>query len=1024
MNESVVEQAALAWFEGIDYVVRGGNEFAPPEVEGGESERRDYRTVVLEERLRQALFRINPDASKAVIEEALRKLTNPEGAETVARNRAFHRMLTRPITIEVPRPDGSIGTVEIRAVDFDNPDNNDWLVVNQFTVAEGHHTRRPDIVVFLNGLPVAVLELKNAANENTTVAQAIRQLQTYKRELSTLFTFNEVLIASDGLEARIGSLTADAERFMPWRTIAGEDLGTRKLAELEVMIHGVFDKRRFLDLLRFFVVFEDEGPGKVAKKLAGYHQFHVVQHALKQTLRAAGEGGDRRIGVVWHTQGSGKSITMACYAGRVITEPAMQNPTVVVLTDRNDLDGQLFGVFARCKELLRQEPVQAVSRADLRDKLKRVSGGVVFTTIQKFFPETQGDKHPLLSDRQNIVVIADEAHRSQYDFIDGYAKHMRDALPNASFIGFTGTPVDLTDRVTQAVFGKYIRPIYDIQQAVEDGATVKILYEGRLAKLQLEDAERPKLDADFEEVTEYEEVEEREKLKTRWAQLEALVGADKRLKLIAKDLVEHWEKRLADGLPGKAMVVCMSRRICVEMYRHITALRPDWHDEDDKNGRVKVVMTGGPSDPEDWQPHVRSTQRRDELAKRFKDPDDPFEIVIVRDMWLTGYDAPCLHTMYLDKPMRGHGLMQAIARVNRVFKQKTGGLVVDYLGVAHELKQALATYTESGGRGRATINQDEAVEALLNKHGDCVAMFKGFDFRLWATGKPEQRLKLLPDAQEHILKQKDGKKDFMRLARELTQAFALSVPHEETARISSDVGFFLAVRAGLAKTTVEGERTPEEVEQALRQLVSRAVGSAEVLDIFSAAGLKKPDISILSDEFLNEVRGLPQRNLAVELLRRLLAGEVKERRQKNVVQAKKFSEMLEKAILKYQNRAIEAAQVMEELIALAKEMQAADKRGEKLNLRQDELAFYDALLVADDVLGKMGEPILKQIAQELVSTVRANTSIDWTIKETVKAKLRVLVKRILRKYKYPPEKQDDATRTVMEQAEVLCADVA
>ncbi len=773
--------------------------------------------------------------------------------------------------------------------------------------------------------------------------------------------------------------------------------------------------------------------------MAGYHQFHAVNVAVEETLRAAraaalqrvaeasarygperrpgGEPGDRRVGVVWHTQGSGKSLTMAFYAGRVILHPEMENPTIVVLTDRNDLDDQLFGTFARCRDLLRQEPVQAESRADLRERLRVAGGGVVFTTIQKFFPEEKGDRHPVLSDRRNIVVIADEAHRSQYDFIDGFARHMRDALPNASFIGFTGTPIEVTDKNTRAVFGDYIS-VYDIQRAVADGATVPIYYESRLAKLELDAAERPKIDPEFDEVTEGEEVERKEKLKSKWAQLESIVGAEKRLKLIAQDLVAHFDRRL-EAMDGKAMVVCMSRRIAVELYRAIAALRPDWHHEDDDKGALKVVMTGSASDPLDWQPHIRNKPRREALAQRFRDPGDLFKIVLVRDMWLTGFDAPSLHTMYVDKPMRGHGLMQAIARVNRVFRDKPGGLVVDYLGLADELRKALATYTESGGKGKTAIDQAEAVAIMLEKYEICRSLFHGFDWSRWITGKPQERLAILPAAQEHILAQEDGKARLLRVVMDLSQAFALAVPHGEAMKIRDDVAFFQAVRAVLAKGVAGDGKTEEELDHAVRQIVSKAVASGEVVDIFAAAGLKKPDISILSDEFLAEVRGLPQRNLAVELLRKLLSGEIKTRGRKNVVQARSFSEMLEQAIRRYQNRAIETAQVIEELVALAKEMREANARGEQLGLTEDELAFYDALETNDSAVKILGEPILKTIAHELAETVRKNVTIDWTVRENVRAHLRVLVKRILRKYGYPPDKQEKATQTVLEQAEVL-----
>ena len=790
-------------------------------------------------------------------------------------------------------------------------------------------------------------------------------------------------------------------------------------------------------------MFEDEGGGKLAKKMAGYHQFHAVRVAVEETLRAArplgaaeegryesgrkpgGDAGDRRIGVVWHTQGSGKSLTMAFYAGRVIRDARMANPTIVVLTDRNDLDDQLFGTFSRCRDLLRQPPVQAESRADLRTKLAVNAGGVVFTTIQKFLPPSppaplpagEGRNELVLSDRRNIVVIADEAHRSQYDFIDGFARHMRDALPNASFIGFSGTPIELTDKNTRAVFGDYIS-VYDIQRAVEDKATVPIYYESRLAKLALDQKERPKIDPEFEELTEGEEVERKEKLKSKWAQLEAVVGSDKRVKLVARDLVDHFEKRL-EAMEGKAMVVCMSRRICVELYKAIVALRPQWNGGDDDKGALKVVMTGSASDPLNWQQHIRNKPRREALANRFRNANDPFQIVIVRDMWLTGFDAPSLHTMYVDKPMRGHGLMQAIARVNRVFRDKPGGLVVDYLGLAHELKAALATYTESGGTGKTAIDQKEVVAAMLEKYEICCGLFHGFDRAKWVSGTPQERLGLLPAAQEHILKQEEGKNRLLHAVKELSQAFALAVPHEEALRIRDDVAFFQAVRAVLAKGVPDGTRTEEELDLAVRQIVSRAVASEGVVDIFAAAGLQKPDISILSDQFLAEVRGMPQRNLAVELLRKLLSGEIRSRRRKNVVQARSFAELLEQTIRRYQNRAIEAAQVIEELIGLAKEMRQANARGEKLGLSEEELAFYDALEVNDSAVKVLGEPTLTKIARELVESVRKNVTIDWTVRENVRAQLRVIVKRILRKYGYPPDKQEKATQTVLEQAALL-----
>jgi type I restriction enzyme R subunit len=1012
-TESVVEEAAIEWFEALGYTITGGPSIAPGEPG---QERRTYADVVLDGRLRDALARLNPTVSREGLDEAFRKLTRISSPQPVDANHELHYYLVNGVSVEYLRADGTIGYDPVRVVDFDVLENNDWLVVNQLTVSEGGHNRRPDVVVFLNGLPIAVIELKNAASESATIWSAFHQLQTYKQELPSLFVFNELLVISDGLEARIGTLSSNKERFLPWRTIEGEALASKTMSQLEVLIRGVFDKRRLLDLLRYFIVFEDDGDTAI-KKMAGYHQFHAVARAVDATISASRPQGDRRVGVVWHTQGSGKSLTMAFYAGRVVLHPAMQNPTLIVLTDRNDLDEQLFGTFARCKDLLRQSPEQAKDRAHLRELLKVASGGVVFTTIQKFMPETRGDTFPLLSERSNIVVVADEAHRSQYDFIDGFARHMRDALPNASFIGFTGTPIDAADKNTRSVFGDYVS-VYDIQRAVEDGATVPIYYESRLAKLELKEEERPHLDEAFDELTEGEELEGREKLKTKWSALEALVGTDRRVQLIAKDLVEHFEARL-EAMDGKAMLVCMSRRICVDLYKALTALRPDWHDESDDKGAIKVVMTGSASDPSDWQQHIRSKQRREVLAKRFKNPSDPFKLVIVRDMWLTGFDAPCMHTMYIDKPMQGHGLMQAIARVNRVFRDKPGGLVVDYLGLADQLKKALHTYTESGGQGETALDQEEAVALMLERYEVCCDIFHGFDWSAWTSSSPAARLSVLPAAQEHVLAQESGKDRLLQVVTELSKAFALAVPHDEAIRIRDDVGFFQAVRTAIAKTQVGDRKGSGDIDHAIRQIVSKAIVSDQVIDIFAAAGLKNPDISILSDQFLADVRGMKHRNLAVELLRKLLNDEVKARSKHNLVQARSFADLLEKSVRRYQNRAIEAAQVIEELIELAKEMRAAQKRGEELGLSSDELAFYDALEVSDTAVKVLGDETLRIIARELVDTVKQNVTIDWTVKESVRAKLRVIVKRILRKYGYPPDKQEAATNTVLQQAELL-----
>jgi len=1015
--ESVVEDAALEWLGALGYTVLHG-----PEIAGGEpgDERTDtnYRDVVLEHRLKQALLRLNPALLPEAIDDAYRRLTRADEPSLVTRNHAFHQRLVDGVMVEYTRPDGSIGGALVRVLDFENPENNDWVAVNQFTIVEGQSTRRPDVLLFVNGLPIALMELKNPADENATIWTAFSQIQTYKLQIPSLFTFNQLLIISDGVEARVGSLTADTERFMPWRTIEGEEVAPASLPQLQVVIQGLLDKKRLLDFIRYFIVFEDEGGGVLTKKIAGYHQFHAVNRAVAATLEASRETGDRRVGVVWHTQGSGKSLTMAFYAGRLVLEPTLQNPTIVVITDRNDLDDQLFGTFSRCHELLRQEPEQAVDREDLKARLSVSTGHVVFTTIQKFMP-TEDDRKPGLSDRRNIIVIADEAHRSQYDFIDGFARHMRDAVPNASFIGFTGTPIEKADANTKQVFGEYIS-VYDIQRAVEDKATVPIYYESRLAKLGLDDSEKPKIDPDFEEATEGEEVERRERLRTKWAAQEAIVGAEKRLRTIAKDLVHHFEERL-EAMDGKAMVVCMSRRICVDLYDEIVTLRPDWHNENDDAGVMKTVMTGSATDGPEWQQHIRDKRRREGLGKRFKDAKDPFKVVIVRDMWLTGFDVPCLHTMYVDKPMRGHGLMQAIARVNRVFKDKPGGLVVDYLGIAQELKLALGTYTESGGKGRTALPQEEAVEVMLGRYEICCGLFHGFDWSAWVTGSAAAKLGLLPNAQEHILKQQDGKDRLMKAVRDLSQAFALAVPHDEAMRIRDDVGFFQAVRAVLAKSVTQQHRPEQDLDNAIRQIVSRAVFSGEVVDIFAAAGLKKPDISILSDEFLAEVSHLPQKNLAVEMLRKLLTDEIKTRSRRNVVKSRLFSELLEGSIRKYQNRAIQAAQVIEELIGLAKQMREETAKGEALGLSDDEVAFYDALEVNDSAVKVLGDETLRTIARELVDTVRRNTTIDWTVRENVRAHLRVLVKRILRKYGYPPDKQEKATATVLEQAEVLSA---
>jgi type I restriction enzyme R subunit len=1015
VSESTVEEAALEWLEQIGWEARYGPSIAPGEPA---SERDSYEEVLLHRRLAEAIDRLNPDVRATARDEALRRVLRLDAPAGIGKNRLFHRLLVDGVEVEYQAGNGRIAGERIRLLDFDRPAANDWLAVNQFTVLEAGENRRPDVVLFVNGLPLVLLELKDPTTETADIWSAFNQLQTYKTKIPGIFDYDELLVASNGVEARFGSLTSGREWFLRWRTIDGVQLAQPDLPELEVLIRGLLTPERLLQYLRYFVVFEDE-PAAVAKKLAGYHQFHAVNRAVDATVAASQPAGDQRAGVVWHTQGSGKSLTMAFFAGRLVLEPALDNPTLVVLTDRNDLDDQLFGTFARCAELLRQDPVQAESSVHLKRLLSVAAGGIVFTTIQKFLPDTGGSRFPRLTDRRNVIVIADEAHRSQYDFIDGFARNLRDALPNATFIGFTGTPIELADRSTPAVFGDYI-DIYDIERAVEDGATVSIYYESRLARLDLPETEKPRVDAAFAEVTEGEEPSLKEKIKSKWAALEALVGTEKRLSLVAADLIEHFERRI-DALEGKAMIVCMSRRIAVELYDELVRLRPSWQGAIDAEGALKVVMTGSASDPLPWQAHIRSKERREALARRFRDPDDQFRIVIVRDMWLTGFDAPSLHTMYLDKPMRGHGLMQAIARVNRVFRDKPGGLVVDYLGIADQLRRALADYTASGGTGRTAIDQAEAVAVFQEKYEVVAALFHGFGRSKFFTGTPIERVSVLPSALEHVLAQEDGRERLLASVGALSKAFALAVPHEDVLVKRDEVAFFQAVRAALPKGGIEGGRGPAEIEHAVRQIVAGAIVTDEVIDVFAAAGLPKPDISILSDEFLSDIRDLPQKNLAVEVLRKLLTDEIKTRARRNLVESRAFSEMLEKSLRKYQNRAIETAAIIEELIALAKEIRDAQERGEKLGLNDDELAFYDALETNESAVAVLGDETLRTIARELVSTVRRNTTIDWAEKESVRAKLRLVVKRILRKYGYPPDRQEKATKTVLEQAELLSA---
>jgi len=1031
-TESVVEQAAIAWFEQLGYEIAHGPEIAPDTFA---SERDSFDEVLLENRLRNSLYSLNPDIPTECIEEVVKRLQRPDRPTLIENNQSFHALLRDGVDVEYRLPDGSSKGDKVWLFDFQDPDRNDWLVVNQFTVVEqqgsNRYERRPDVVVYVNGFPLAVIELKNAADEEATIWSAFKQLQTYKAEIPSLFVNNAVLLVSDGNEARLGSLTADKDRFTPWRTTDGEHKAPRSQPQLDVAIKGIFDRRWFLDYVRNYTVFETNEE-RIIKKIAAYHQFHAVRKAVDATVVAAQPEGDHRAGVIWHTQGSGKSLTMLFYAGRLIEQSKLENPTVVVLTDRNDLDGQLFATFAGGKALLRQTPEQANDRTGLRDLLQRASGGVVFTTIQKFLPDDRAREHPLLSDRRNIIVIADEAHRSQYGFrakIDketghvgyGFAKYCRDALPNATYIAFTGTPIERSDVSTRAVFGNEI-DVYDIEQAIDDNATVPIYYEGRLVKLGLDEAVVGSLDDEIDEVTEGQELTSKEKIKTKWAAFEAIVGSDQRVDQVAEDIVSHFEDRLS-AIDGKAMVVAMSRRICMALHDAIAKIRPEWYHDDDDKGVIKVVMTGNASEGSEIAKHSRNKSRREDLAKRFKDPNDPLKLVIVRDMWLTGFDCPCMHTLYIDKPMRGHGLMQAIARVNRVFRDKPGGLVVDYIGIADQLKKALATYTESGGQGRTTVDQSEAVVILQEKYEIVASMFHGFDYARFFSAKASDRVAVIPEAMEHVLGIEDGKTRYLQAVLELSKAFALAVPSKQALELRDEVGFFQAVRAGIVKATESGKKSPEDLDIAVRQIVSKAVASQGVIDIFAQAGLKNPDISILSDEFLADIQGLPQKNLALEMLRKLINDEIKVRSRKNIVEARSFREMLQASILKYKNRGIETAEVIEELIELAKKMKAAQHRGEELGLNESEIAFYDALAKNESAVESLGDDTLITIARELADRIRKSATIDWTIKETVRAEMRTLVRRLLRRYKYPPDQQEAATDLVLSQAETLANDL-
>lgn len=1038
MTEDQLELEAINWLVETGYTHICGYDIAP---DGPSPERADYVQPVLIERLRHAIARINPQIPLVARDDAIKQVLDLGIPSLLTANRHFHNLLVNGVPVQYQK-DGETRGDFVYLIDWENRQGlNEFLAVNQYTLKGPKHSRRPDIILFINGLPLVLLELKNPADVNADIWKAYDQIQTYKEQIPDVFQYNEILVISDGSEARMGSLSSNAERYMQWRTIDGVKLDPLgQFNELETMVRGVFAPQYFLDYLRFFVLFEDDGT--LVKKIAGYHQFHAVRAAITQVVTASRSDNESakkgKGGVVWHTQGSGKSITMTCFAARVMREAAMQNPTIVVITDRNDLDGQLFGVFSLAQDLLREQPVQVETRQDLRAKLSnRPSGGIVFATIQKFAPGEDEDVFPLLSDRHNIVVIADEAHRTQYGFEAklkekvalsatgeatgkynvyqvGYAQHLRDALPNATFVAFTGTPVSSEDRDTRAVFGDYIH-IYDMQQAKEDGATVAIYYESRLAKLSLKAEDLSLLDDQVDELAEDEEESSRSKLKSKWAALERIVGAEPRIAKVAADLVEHFEER-NQAQQGKAMIVAMSRDICAHLYNEIIRLRPEWHDDDPEKGAIKIVMTGSASDKALLRPHIYSKQVKKRLEKRFKDPKDPLQIVIVRDMWLTGFDAPCVHTLYVDKPMKGHNLMQAIARVNRVFRDKQGGLVVDYIGIANELKSALKEYTASNGRGKPTVDTAEAWAVLEEKLDILRGLMHGFDYSEFSLSSH----KLMAGAANHILGLKDGKKRFADNALAMSKAFSLCCTMDEAKAVREEVAFLQAVKVILIKRdTTDKKRSDEEKELAIRQIIGQAIVSDQVVDIFAAVGLDKPNIGLLDDEFLAEVQNLPEKNLAVELLERLLEGEIKSRFSTNVIQQKKFSELLSNVVTRYQNRSIETAQVMEELVDMAKKFREAAKRGEELGLTDDEVKFYDALANNEAAVLELGDDTLKKIAHELTDNLRKNITIDWSKRESVRARLRLMVKRILRKYKYPPDMADEAIQLVLAQAESL-----
>ena len=1042
ITESAIEEFAIELLEKQGYEYIYAPDIAP---DSDTPQRASFEDVLLIDRLSAAVARINPDIPADARTDAVKQIQRLTSPELISNNEAFHRMLTEGITVNYQKDGHKRGDL-VWLIDFNNPENNDFVVSNQFTVIEEGVNKRPDVILFINGLPLVVIELKNPADENATVKSAFKQLQTYKYAIPGLFTYNSLMVISDGLEARAGSLSAELSRFMAWKTSDGETEASPLIGQMETLIKGMLNTKTLLDIIRHFIVFEkskkeDRVTGVITietvKKLAAYHQYYAVNKAVENTIKAASETGDRKGGVVWHTQGSGKSLSMVFYSGKIVL--ALDNPTILVITDRNDLDDQLFDTFADSKQLLRQEPVQAENRGHLKELLKVASGGVVFTTIQKFQPD-EGNVYEKLSDRKNIIVIADEAHRTQYGFkaktidekdddgnvigkkiVYGFAKYMRDALPCATYLGFTGTPIESTDVNTPAVFGNYV-DVYDIAQAVDDGATVRIYYESRLAKITLS-KEGKKLVAELDDELDLGELSATQKAKTKWTQLEALIGSEDRIKQVARDIVTHFNLR-QEVVEGKVMIVAMSRRIAAELYKEIVKIKPDWHNDDLDKGTIKVVMTSASSDgPEISKHHTTKDQRR-ALADRMKDTEDELKLVIVRDMWLTGFDVPSLHTLYIDKPMKGHNLMQAIARVNRVYKDKTGGLVVDYMGIASDLKKALSFYSDSGGKGDPLIAQEKAVQLMLEKLEIVSQMYHGFAYEDYFEAETGEKLSLILAAEEHILGLENGKKRYIDEVTALSKAFSIAIPHEQAMDVKDEVSFFQVVKSRLVKFDSTGTgKTDEEIETAIRQVIDKALVTEKVIDIFDAAGIKKPDISILSEEFLLEVKNMEHKNIALEVLKKLLHDEIKSRTKKNLVQSKSLMEMLENSINKYHSKVLTAAEVIEELINLSKEIKDMDKEPQEMGLSEYEYAFYTAIANNKSAREVMEKDKLRELAVVLFEKIKANASIDWTIKESVKAKLKVIVKRTLRLFGYPPDMQKLATETVLKQAELIAEDL-